>query len=72
MDCETDLITTYEIGRVTYQPTLLTLILFPILIVVYYRLALREEAEMTAAFGTEYENYMKQTPRFIPRFKTSS
>ena len=43
-----------------------------ILVVVYYRLALREETEMTAGFGAEYENYMKQTPRFIPRFKTSN
>jgi hypothetical protein len=55
-------------GWLLHWPTLLTLILFPILVAVYYRLALREEAEMAAAFGTEYENYMKQTPRFIPRF----
>jgi protein-S-isoprenylcysteine O-methyltransferase Ste14 len=59
-------------GWFLHWPTLLTLILLPFLVVVYYRLALREEADMTAAFGTEYENYMKQTPRFIPRFKTSS
>jgi len=59
-------------GWLLHWPTLLTLILFPILVGVYYRLALREEAEMTAGFGAEYENYMKQTPRFIPRFKTSN
>ena len=59
-------------GWLLHWPTLLTLILFPILVVVYYRLALREEAEMTAGFGAEYENYMLQTPRFIPRFKTSN
>jgi len=56
------------LGWLLHWPTLLTLILFPILAVVYYRLALREETEMTADFGAEYENYMKQTPRFIPRF----
>jgi protein-S-isoprenylcysteine O-methyltransferase Ste14 len=56
-------------GWLLHWPTLLTLLLFPILIVVYYRLALREEVEMTAAFGVEYKNYMKQTPCFIPRFK---
>jgi protein-S-isoprenylcysteine O-methyltransferase Ste14 len=59
-------------GWLLHWPTLLTLILFPILVGVYYRLALREEAEMTAGFGAEYENYMKQTPRFIARFKMSN
>ncbi len=59
-------------GWLLHWPTLLAIILFPILVVVYYRLALREEAEMAAGFGAEYENYMKQTPRFIPRFKTSN
>jgi protein-S-isoprenylcysteine O-methyltransferase Ste14 len=58
-------------GWLLHWPTLLTLVLFPILVVVYYRLARREEAEMTAAFGGVYENYMKRTPRFIPRLKKS-
>ncbi|CAB1077358.1 hypothetical protein D1AOALGA4SA_5147 [Olavius algarvensis Delta 1 endosymbiont] len=60
------------LGWLLHWPTLLTLILFPILIVVYYRLALREERYMIAEFGSEYESYMKQTPRFIPRFQISA
>jgi len=56
------------LGWLLHWPTLLTLILFPILVVVYYRLALTEERELIAEFGSGYENYMKQTPRFIPRF----
>ncbi len=56
-------------GWLLHWPTLLTLILFPILIMVYYRLAVREENEMLEVFGSRYEIYMKQTPRFFPNFK---
>jgi protein-S-isoprenylcysteine O-methyltransferase Ste14 len=56
-------------GWLVHWPTLLTLILFPILIIVYYRLAVREENEMMEVFGSRYEIYMKQTPRFFPNFK---
>ena len=55
-------------GWLLHWPTLLTIILFPILIVIYYRLALKEEKELTTNFRTEYLKYMEQTPRFIPRF----
>jgi len=47
---------------------LATLIMFPILVYFYVRLARREEREAAALFGDVYENYMRQTPAFIPGF----
>jgi len=54
-------------GWLIHWPTLLTLILFPILIGVYYWLALKEEKGLEEVFGTEYERYKARTPRFFPR-----
>jgi protein-S-isoprenylcysteine O-methyltransferase Ste14 len=54
-------------GWFLHWPTLLTLIIFPILVGVYYRLALREEKGLEEAFGDEYVRYKAQTPRFFPR-----
>jgi protein-S-isoprenylcysteine O-methyltransferase Ste14 len=55
------------LGFLLQWPTLLTLVMFPVLLVMYGRLAVTEEAEMRARFGAEYERYAAQTPRFIPR-----
>lgn len=41
--------------------------MFPILLVMYGRLALTEEVEMRGQFGDDFERYAKGTPRFIPR-----
>lgn len=48
-------------------PTLLTLLMFPVLLVMYARLARTEESEMQARFGDAYRRYAERTPRFIPR-----
>jgi len=40
--------------------------MFPVLLVVYRRLALREEREVRAQFGSLYDEYAKRTPRFPP------
>lgn len=48
-------------------PTVPTLIMFPILVVAYRRLAIGEEREVRAEFGAAYEAYASVTPRFIPR-----
>jgi protein-S-isoprenylcysteine O-methyltransferase Ste14 len=45
-------------------PTIPTLIMFPILLYVYYRQALKEEAEMISRFGDRYLDYMSKVPRF--------
>lgn len=55
------------VGFLLQWPTLPTLVMFPILLVVYRRLAIREEHDVAAAFGDEWEAYAAGTPRFMPR-----
>lgn len=54
-------------GFLLQWPTVLTLLMFPVLLVMYGRLAVTEEAEMRARFGAEFDRYAAHTPRFIPR-----
>ena len=56
------------LGFLLQWPTLLTLLMFPILLVMYGRLAITEEAEMHKRFGAEFDAYMARTPRFLPSF----
>jgi protein-S-isoprenylcysteine O-methyltransferase Ste14 len=46
--------------------TFSTLILWPILALLYYRLAKEEEKDIEAKFGEEYREYMRRVPMFIP------
>jgi protein-S-isoprenylcysteine O-methyltransferase Ste14 len=55
------------LGFLLQWPTLLTLLMFPILVVMYMRLARREERDLQAAFGAEYEAYAARTRAFTPR-----
>jgi methanethiol S-methyltransferase len=55
------------LGFLLQWPTLLTLIMFPILLAMYVRLARREEAEVSAHFGAAYAEYAANTPAFFPR-----
>lgn len=55
------------LGFLLQWPTLLTLVMFPILVVMYARLSTSEEAEMRSQFGDAYERYTARTPRFVPR-----
>lgn len=57
------------IGMLIQWPTLITLVMWPILTYAYYRLALREEREVEAKFGEEYARYKANVPAFIPKFK---
>lgn len=57
------------IGFLLQWPTLLTVLMFPVLVVMYVRLARKEERELRAAFGAEYERYAEQTPAFFPRLR---
>lgn len=54
-------------GFLMQWPTLPTLVMFPVLIVIYVRLAKHEEQDALASFGEAYERYRKQTPAFFPR-----
>jgi protein-S-isoprenylcysteine O-methyltransferase Ste14 len=60
---------TIMVGFLLQWPTLLTLLMFPILVFMYVRLARREEQEVKAEFGDEYERYAAQTPAFFPRVR---
>lgn len=57
------------IGFLIQWPTILTLIMFPILVYMYKRLARSEEKEVLKEFGEEYSRYMAEVPGFIPRLK---
>ena len=56
------------LGFLFQWPTILTLLMFPVLVLMYARLAVVEEREMLREFGDEYERYAANTPRFIPKF----
>ena len=56
-------------GFLLQWPTLITLVMFPILAVSYVRLAHREEREVEAEFGDEWRAYAARTPRWIPRLQ---
>jgi protein-S-isoprenylcysteine O-methyltransferase Ste14 len=56
------------LGFLFQWPTLVTLIMFPILVTMYVKLARREEKEVLAEFGHIYRHYMDSTPAFIPHF----
>lgn len=57
-------------GFLLQWPTLLTLVMFPLLLLFYTRLAVREEEEMQRLFGSEWIGYAQRTPRFIPQIKS--
>lgn len=53
-------------GFLLQWPTLLTLLMFPILVWMYVRLARTEERDAEAEFGEQWRAYATCTPRFIP------
>jgi protein-S-isoprenylcysteine O-methyltransferase Ste14 len=55
------------IGFLLQWPTLVTLVMFPILVVTYVRLAHREEREVAAEFADTWRAYAAVTPRWFPR-----
>lgn len=55
------------LGFLLQWPTLPTLVMFPILVWAYVRLARREEREARAEFGAAYARYAAVTPAFFPR-----
>jgi protein-S-isoprenylcysteine O-methyltransferase Ste14 len=53
-------------GFLLQWPTLLTLAMFPVLMVMYVRLAKSEERDAIADFGDTYRKYMVEVPGWIP------
>jgi methanethiol S-methyltransferase len=54
-------------GFLLQWPTLVTLAMYPVLLVMYAGLAKREERDMIEQFGDEYRRYMASVPAFIPK-----
>ncbi|PKM88891.1 MAG: isoprenylcysteine carboxylmethyltransferase family protein [Firmicutes bacterium HGW-Firmicutes-12] len=55
-----------SLGMLVEWATLPMLILYPVMVVMYLRLAKREEKDMLQEFDHEYVEYMKKTKMFIP------
>ena len=54
-------------GFLVQWPTLITLAMYPVLVVMYVRLAHREEREVAAELGDAWAAYAAKTPRWFPR-----
>lgn len=55
------------LGFLAQWPTVLTLLMFPVLTAMYVRLALSEERQAEQEFGPTWRDYAARTPRFLPR-----
>ena len=60
------------VGFLLQWPTFATLLMFPVLVLVYRRLAIGEERSMEAGFGRRWERYALATPRFVPRTRRTT
>ena len=56
-------------GFLLQWATVLTLLMFPVLVWMYVRLARREEREAREQFGKEYDAYAARVPAFFPRLR---
>jgi len=57
------------LGFLLQWPTIPTLLMFPVLVAMYVRLAHKEEEQIRAEFGEDYDRYAETTPAFFPRWK---
>ncbi len=55
------------LGMLCEWVTIPLLVMYPILVVMYSRLARREEADMEREFGAEYSAYRSHTGMFLPK-----
>lgn len=55
------------IGFLIQWPTIITVAMAPILVLSYFRLARREEAELERSFGDVYLSYEREVPMLFPR-----
>ncbi len=58
-------------GFLLQWPTILTVIMFPILVYMYLRLARREEQDSREEFGQAWDIYAAHVPAFIPGLSSS-
>ena len=57
------------LGFLLQWPTIPTLLMFPVLVAMYVRLAHKEEEQIRAEFGESYDRYTAATPAFFPRWR---
>lgn len=57
------------LGFLFQWPTILTLLMFPVLVFMYISLAKSEEREAQKEFGNVWVEYAQKTPSFIPELK---
>jgi protein-S-isoprenylcysteine O-methyltransferase Ste14 len=60
------------LGFLFQWPTLLTLLMFPVLVVMYIKLARSEERQAQKEFGKQWELYAARTHAFIPDWKAKA
>jgi len=58
------------LGMLVQWATLPTLLMWPLLVVLYYRLAKQEEKEMEAKFGEKYRGYKSRVSMLLPSPKS--
>lgn len=59
-------------GFLLQWPTIVTVIMFPILLTMYWRLAKKEERDSRARFGKAWNDYSARVPAFIPHVKIAT
>jgi protein-S-isoprenylcysteine O-methyltransferase Ste14 len=59
-------------GMLLEWPTIFTVLLWPALVVVYWRLAKEEDKEIEERFGEEFREYKRKVPGFIPRLRAKN
>jgi protein-S-isoprenylcysteine O-methyltransferase Ste14 len=52
---------------IVHWPTLFSVAIFPVIVLVYTLLARREESKMVEQFGMQYETYRQRVPMFFPK-----
>jgi protein-S-isoprenylcysteine O-methyltransferase Ste14 len=57
------------LGFLLMWPTLLTLMMFPVLVAVYIRLAAQEEKLVRQEFAGAYDDYARDVPAFLPNWR---
>lgn len=60
------------LGWLVHWPTIPTAAMWPIIVIMYYRLARKEESEMEERFGDRYLLYKENVPMFIYKFSIKS
>lgn len=58
-------------GFLLQWPTIITVLMFPILVLMYLKLSYIEERDSERVFGQAWRDYAAQTPRFFPHLRTA-